>query len=168
MEPNAVAKAGAFSIQQEMPRLGTLLPVPYGIGTIPDPDQWQCDSIQDVLDICRAITETTEQHEELGIEYEWNNVDGWDYLSTQDDVIEDFCDMHKGMNVEENEELHEVFFEAVLLEYQNRSRNYLNHSINDLVSYWRPKYIVGDKHFVLDTTSTAVEPRVKTTEEEED
>jgi hypothetical protein len=166
MEVNAVASSGAYGVQKEMPRIGTLLPVPYGIGTIPDPDQWQCDSVQEVIDLCRAITEMTEGHEDLGIEYEWNTVDGWDYLSTEEEVISDFCELYHGESVEENEVLHDVFYEAVLHEYRTRPRNYSNYSLDDLVSYWRSKYTVGDRHFVLDSLSTAVEPRVKTTEEE--
>lgn len=166
METNAVAGAGAYSVQKEMPRIGTLLPVPYGIGTIPDPDQWQCDSVQEVLDLCQAITELTEGHEDLGIEYEWNGVDGWDYLSTEEDVISDYCEIYKGESVEDTEELHDLFYEAVLVEYRTRPRNYSNHPLDDLVEYWRPHYSVGDKHFVMDSLSTAVEPRVKTTEEE--
>ena len=151
------------------PSIGGLIPIPFAVGTIPDPSQWECDSVEEVLDLCRAITEVTEDHEELGISYEWNGIDGWEYLSSEEDVIKEYCDIYQGDSVEEMEEHHEIFYEAVLREYQKRAKVYSQYSLDDLVSHWRPKYVIGgDGYFVLNPQGDVVEPRVKTTEEEEE
>lgn len=156
--------------QAVIPSLGGALPLPYGVGTIPDPAHWDCESIEEVLDLCRAITEITEKHEELGISYEWNCQDGWDYLSSEEDVISDYCEMFKGQTVEEEEELHEIFYEAALREYQLRPVIFSRFSLDEIVSHWRSEYVVGDGFFILNPQSDTVTPRVSTvvTEEEEE
>ena len=154
--------------QAVIPSLGGVLPLPYGVGTIPDPAHWDCESIEEVLDLCRAITEITEGHEELGVTYVYNGIDGWEYLSTEEDVITDYCELFKGKTVEEEEELHEIFYEAALREYQQRPMIFSRFSLDEIVSRWRGEYVVGDGFFVLNPQSDVVSPRVSTVIEEEE
>ena len=156
------SKAGS----NEVPSIGTVLTIPCAVGTIPDPTTWNCDTAEEVIELCEAIVSLTECDD--GVEYEWNNQDGWDYVSDDEEVINEWCLIWKGERADSNEEVQGVFHEAVLREYQTRPKVYSSYSLDQLIDYWSSEYQVGDKCFIRDTLASFQEPRVKTTEEEEE
>ena len=164
MEPGANMNVQRTPVQKEYPSIGTILDIPFAVATIPDPANWECETAEEVIELCQAITSITEEHD--CVTYEWNYQDGWDYITDDPDAIDDWCTVWQGEPADSNEETKQIFHEAVLREYQTRSRIYSSYSVDELVEYWIPKYNVGDKHFILGSITVPVEPRVKTVVEE--
>lgn len=166
MQPNAVMKTGQ-SKTVEYPRLSNLIPVPFGVGTIPDPAHWEgMDTVEEVIAMCSAIVDAAEHLED--VDFEWNNMDGWDYLSADEDTISEFCDVWKDTPASD-EMVFAMFEEAVLREYQSRPKVFSRIAAHDLIEHWKDHYKVGDSYFVYTDTVDGVEPRVSSacSEEEE-
>jgi hypothetical protein len=149
----------------DYPRLSNLIPVPFGIGTIPDPGKWEgMDTVEDVIEMCSAIVDAAEHLED--VEFEWNSIDGWDYLSADEDTISEFCEVWKDTPVTD-ECVFPMFEEAVLREYQTRPKVFGQYSFNDLVEHWKQYYSVGNGYFVSDSGVVPSHPRVIHEEVEE-
>ena len=148
----------------EIPRLSNLIKVPYGVGTIPDPSKWEVDTVEDVIELCSAIVDVSENLE--GVEFEWNDMDGWDYLAEDDDTINEFCDVW--LDTEASDEyILPVFAEAVLREYKARPQIYSRYSVHELVEYWKDHYRIGHGHFIFVGEVVPIEPRVSCEEVQE-
>ena len=167
MEPLGTMKTKRMTVETAVPSFGSIVSIPYAVGTIPDPANWECESAEEVIELCEAIVSITETHE--SVDYEWNGADGWEYISDDEDVIAEWCEIWKGCAAKDNEEVQAIFREAVLREYMTRPKVFSAYSIDDLVEYWIGKYNVGDGHFILsDLTVVPEEVRVKTESEEEE
>lgn len=166
MEPGANMKTGR-SKEFSIPKLSNLLPVPFGVGTIPDPANWEgMDTVKDVIEMCSAIVDLSEHLEDVN--FEWNDMDGWDYLSTDEDTISEWCNVWQG-TIASDEMVSDMFEEAVMREYQTYPKVFSKYSCDQLVDRWKDHYEVGDGNFVLTDGVEPVEPRVTSacSEEEE-
>lgn len=160
MEKSAVFKV-AGTIKPEIPKLGNMLAIPYGYGVIPDPGQCEFESAEEVIEFAAAVTDLSALIPE-GTELEWNTVDGWEFISNEPEIIQEYCEPYLNDLVEENEQFHDIFHEAVLNEYVARPKVFSRVSVDDLVEHWRPKYRIISGFFELVPTSQPSAARATT------
>ena len=114
----------AYKLQSAPPDVGELIPISIGVVTF---DLDFIDGVETFEEYRDRILAYGALLSELNIdeeEVEWNNISGWDYVSDDPVVVNEFAMLNDGEVVEAEDYLEPFFTEAVVEEVLNNPRRY--------------------------------------------
>lgn len=169
MDKRAVHKARTYQMSVDVPSLGAL-PLPYGYGMVYTPETGDFDDLEDLVDYCNYVSMVFkhvdfDEFEEVECD---DDCRAWAFKSTDEAIINNYTDEMDGLGPADDANLEEIFRVAVMNEYREHPRRYSSFSLDGLLEYWAPRYIVMNGVFDVPPEGQVTEPRVKLTEDEEE
>ena len=114
----------AYKLQSAPPDVGQILPISLGVITFDADFLDDADSFEEFRDRILAVGTLLSELNIDPEEVEWNNINGWDYVSDDPVVVNEFAMLNDGEVVEAEDYLEPFFTEAVVEEVLNNPRRY--------------------------------------------
>jgi hypothetical protein len=114
----------AYSVQAASLDVGELIPIPVGVITFDFNFLEDVETFEEYRDRILAYGTLLSELNVDPEEVEWNNINGWDYVSDDPVVINEFAVLHDGEVVEPEDYLEPFFVEAVVQEVTTNPRRY--------------------------------------------
>jgi hypothetical protein len=159
MERNAVANGSLYRMRPQGIRLPSLIKVPLGIDFITSPYNVDLVEFSDLVEYSRAVLEVAEHAK--GLEPEFIDGEGWQFLSDDETVISQTCLEHDGTVASDNEDILFIFQQAVVDEITKNPKRYGRVDIEEVARIFADQYKITERGYFtrIEGEVNVVKPR---------